>query len=261
MDLELQGKVVFIPGGSRGIGLACARAFALEGAVVAIAGRSADSLESAVRQLGEESLKVHAETVDLRDIESLQAAVDRVEAALGPLDVLVNSAGAALHYAPNSTDHRRWTAGMENKYFPAIHAMEIIIPRMAERGTGVVVNIAGLGGRVPDPMHMPGGAANAALMLVSAGMARSWAHRGVRVNTINPGPIETDRVSDSLRVRSESTGKSFEQVRAEREARIPSGRYGRPEDVAWMALFLASSRAAHVTGATIALDGGESGLP
>lgn len=180
MDLELRGRVVFIFGGSKGIGLACAKAFALEGAKVAIAGRSAQNLEAAVRELEAEGLKVHAECADLRDIEVLEAAVAHLEASLGPVDVLVNSAGAAAHYAPNSPDHGRWAAGMQNKYFPAIHAMEVIVPRMAARGGGAVVNIAGMDGRIPDPMHMPGGAANgtdACFRSHGQGLGASWGAR------------------------------------------------------------------------------------
>jgi NAD(P)-dependent dehydrogenase (short-subunit alcohol dehydrogenase family) len=261
MDLELTGKVVFIPGGSKGIGLACAKAFAQEGAKVAIAGRTAETLEAAVRQLHAEGFKVHSERADLRDIETLRAAVARLEEALGPVDVLVNSAGAAPHYAPGSSDPDRWAAGIENKYYPAVHAMEVIVPAMAARGGGVVVNIVGTGGKVPDPVHMPGGAANAALLLVSAAMARSWGHRGVRVNAINPGPTETDRVANSLLVRSQTSGRAIDEIRKERELAIPLGRYGKPEEVASMALFLASARAAYVTGVSIALDGGASASP
>lgn len=261
MELELKGKVVFIPGGSRGIGFACARAFALEGARVAIAGRSAENLEAAVRELAADDLMVHAECADLRDVQALKAAVARIEVAVGPIDILVNSAGAAAHHAPDSTDHGRWLAGIQDKYLPAIHAMDVIVPGMAGRGSGAVVNIAGMGGRIADPMHMPGGAANAALMLVNAAMARAWGHRGVRVNAINPGPIETDRVSSKLRVQSQVTGKSLEQLRADRESSIPLRRYGMPEEVASMVLFLASARAAYVTGATVALDGGISAVP
>ncbi len=261
MDLELKGKVVFIPGGGGGIGLACARAFAREGAKVAIAGRSAEKLEAAVRALDAEGLIAHAECMDLRDLAVLEAAVVRLEASLGPVDVLVNSAGSAAHYAPSSADHGRWAAGMQDKYLPAVHAMEIIIPRMAARGGGAVVNIVGIGGKVPDPMHMPGGAANAALMLVSAAMAKAWGHCGVRVNAINPGPIETGRLDKSLRVRSEATGKSREELKSERESSIPLRRFGKPEEVASMALFLASARAAYVTAATVAIDGGVSAIP
>ena len=261
MDLELRGKVVFIPGGSRGIGLACARAFALEGARVAIAGRNAARLQSAAHEFDAEGLAVHTECADLRDIDALVAAVARVETVLGPIDVLVNSAGAAVHSAPNSPDHGRWEAGMRDKYFPAINAMEVIVPGMAERGGGAVVNIVGMGGKAANPMHMPGGAANAALLLASAAMAKAWGHRGVRVNAINPGPIETDRVLQSLRVKSDVTGQPIDALRLERESSIPLGRFGRPEEVASMALFLASARAAYVSGASIALDGGASAIP
>jgi NAD(P)-dependent dehydrogenase (short-subunit alcohol dehydrogenase family) len=123
MELELQGKVVLITGGSRGIGLACARAFAAEGARVAIAGRNPDSLNTAVRALQAEGHVVHAERIDMNDAQALQQGVARVEAALGHIDILVNSAGTSKHHSPDSTDSGRWIQGMHDKYVPTLNAM------------------------------------------------------------------------------------------------------------------------------------------
>lgn len=261
MDLELRGKVVFIPGGSKGIGLACASAFAQEGATVVIASRGPENLDTAVRALDAQGWKVHAECVDLREVESVKDAVERVEAALGPIDILVNCAGAAAHHAPNDADPQRWADGMRDKYFPAIHAMDVIVPRMAARGGGAVVNIAGMGGKAPTPTHMAGGAANAALLLASAAMAKAWGPHGVRVNAINPGPVDTERAASSLRVRAQVSGKTQQQERAEREAAIPLRRFGQPDEVASVVVFLASARASYLTGASIPMDGGVNAAP
>lgn len=261
MDLELKGKVVLVTGGSKGIGLACARAFALEGAKVAIAARNPDTLQAAAHALRAEGLTVHAQCIDLRDIPALHEGIGLVETALGGIDILVNSAGAARHHAPDSTDFDRWAIGMRDKYLPYIHAMDAVIPRMAARGGGAVVNIVGTGGKVATITHMPGGAANAALMLASAALAKAWGAKGVRVNVINPGATETDRLIAQLHVNAEAAGKSIEDMRAEASARIPLGRYGAPEDVASMALFLASARASYVSGAVVAVDGAASATP
>ena len=261
MELELQGKVVLITGGSRGIGLACARAFAQEGARVAIAARSADSLDTAVQTLAAEGHAVHAERIDLSDAPAVRAGVDRVEAALGRIDILVNSAGTSKHHAPGSNDSGRWIQSMHDKYEPTVHAIDAVVPRMAEHGGGAVVNIVGTGGKVAMPTHMAGGAANAALLLVTVSLAKVWGPRGVRVNAINPGPTETDRLAASLRVKAQASGRSVEAQRAEGIAHIPLGRFGKPGDVASLVLFLASAQASYITGAIIPVDGGANAAP
>ena len=259
MDLELKGKVVLVTGGSKGIGLACARAFLREGAKVAIAARTAETLQDAKRRLADDGLAVHTEAVDLKVFPMVEASVARIEAALGPIDVLINSAGAAQQCAPDNPDAGRWAHGIDSKYFPVINAIEAVIPRMAARGGGAVVNIVGMGGKVSNPFHMPGGAANAALMLASSALAKAWGPKGIRVNVINPGPTETERTTDALRVKAKATGRSIEELRAEMVAAIPLGRVGKPEDIAALALFLASARAPNISGATIAVDGGATG--
>ena len=246
MDLELKGKNVLITGGSKGIGLACALAFAREGARVAISSRSRENLDRAVAGLKAEGLAVHAFAADL---------IERDSAAMGPVDVLVNSAGAAKRYAPESLDVAAWHDAMDAKYFTYVHAMTAVLPGMSARQRGVIVNIVGQGGKVAGPFHIPGGSANAALMLVSAGMANAFGAKGIRVNAINPGLTSTDRVQSGVRVEAERDGISEADVLKRSESRIPLGRFARPEEVADVAVFLASARASYVTGAIIPMDG------
>jgi NAD(P)-dependent dehydrogenase (short-subunit alcohol dehydrogenase family) len=261
MDLELAAKVVVVTGGSRGIGLACARAFAQEGAKVAVIARSPEGLRQALEQLAEDGHTAHAECAEMTDTEAVVAAIDRIEAILGPIDVLVNSAGAARHHPVESADPARWIDGMRHKYLPTVTALDAVLPRMARRGRGAIVNIAGIGGKQANPLHISGGAANAALLLVSATAAKAWGSRGVRINAINPGSIETARVQAALRVNAQSSGRSEEELRTETQAEIPLGRYGLPQEVAAAAVFLASARASYITGATLAVDGGATSMP
>ncbi len=256
MDLGLKGRVALVTGGSKGIGYACARALAREGARVAIAARDPRGLDEAVASCRREQLELLPEAVDLRDPDSIEAAVASIESALGPLDILVNSAGAARHSTPQSRDFGRWLAAMEDKYLPCVLSMDVIIPRMAARGGGAVVNIVGMGGKVAKTTHMPGGAANAALILASAGFAKAWGAKGVRVNVINPGAVETQRLAAQLQVKAEASGVSVEAMRALTTGEIPLGRLGQPDDVAAVAVFLVSTPAAYLTGAGISLDGG-----
>lgn len=256
MDLGLGGKVVLVTGGSKGIGLACAAAFAGEGARVAIASRARANLDRAVAALAADGHDVHAVAADLCDPTAARALVADVERTLGPIDVLVNSAGAAKRHAVAELDAAAWHQGMDAKYFPYIHAMDAVRPGMVARRRGAIVNVIGMGGRVGQPHHLAGGAANAALMLVTAGLAHALGRHGVRVNAINPAVTFTDRVEQAMLLEAEAQGITEAEALARSQARIPFGRFARPEEVAAVALFLASDQASYVTGAIVPMDGG-----
>ncbi|MEO6743266.1 MAG: SDR family oxidoreductase, partial [Caldimonas sp.] len=193
---------------------------------------------------------------DLKDPDEAQRAMGEAEATLGPIEVLVNSAGAAKRYAPKELDAQAWRSAMDAKYFTYIHAMDAVLPGMAARGRGAIVNVIGMGGKVGNPVHLPGGAANAALMLVTTGLANAYGHQGIRINGVNPSSTLTGRVQQGLAVESRATGVAEDELRARGEAKIPLGRYARPEEVAQVVLFLASSQASYVTGAILPIDGG-----
>lgn len=255
MNLELQNKVVLITGGSKGIGLACAYAFAAEGATVVIASRSEENLQAAKAQLANDGHQVHTQQANFTDPDQAERAVQWVENNVGPIAVLVNSAGAAKRYPPNELTPQAWRDAMDAKYFPYINAMHSVLSHMVQREQGNIVNIIGAGGRVASPIHLPGGSANAALMLASAGLANAWGHKGIRVNAINPASTLTSRVRGALDAESQLTGKSPDELLDAMQQRIPLGRLAKPEEVADTALFLASERASYVTGALITMDG------
>lgn len=255
MDLGLEDRVVLVTGASKGIGRACAAAFLAEGAKVALVSRSRTNLDAALARLPRARSAPVAIAADLTDARAARDAIDAVEAQLGPIDVLVNSAGAARRHAPAELDAAAWHAAMDAKFFSYIHPTDVVVKRMAARGRGVIVNIIGMGGKVASVVHVAGGAANAALMLATVGLAAAYAGNGVRVNGINPGQTLTDRVEEGLEAEARMTGKAIEELRRHSEGRIPMGRMGTPEEVAQVAVFLASDRASYVSGAIVPMDG------
>ena len=256
MDLGLKGKVVLVTGGSKGIGLACARAFLAEGGRVAIVSRSRENLVAAKQVLFAPANDLIAVSCDLTAKEAATPMVKEIERRLGPLDVLVNSAGAAKRYLPEELNEESWHAAMDAKYFTYIHAMEAVLPGMAKRGQGVVINIIGMGGKVATPIHLPGGAANSALMLATTGLANVYGPKGIRINAINPGSTMTDRVREALKLEAKKRGQSEDEVLAQLQAKVPLKRYAAPEDIANLTLFLASNKASYITGAIVPMDGG-----
>ena len=257
MDLQLHNQHVLITGGSKGIGLACAQAFLAEGARVSLVSRDPANLERARHTLQAQfaAERIHTVAADLRDAQAALAALDSAEAAFGPVDVLVNSAGAAKRTPAPELTPEAWQAAMQAKYFTYIHMMNPAIQRMAARGAGNVVNVVGNGGKVASPIHLPGGAANAALMLASVGLAAAYGPQGIRVNAVNPGLTRTDRLQEGLVADARNQGISTEQAMAQAVARIPMGRMAEPEEIANAVVFLASAKASYITGICMSMDG------
>jgi NAD(P)-dependent dehydrogenase (short-subunit alcohol dehydrogenase family) len=222
-----------------------------EGARVVICSRGQANIDAALRELPGAA----GFAADLTDAAAAAALVARVEAQVGPVDVLVNSAGAAKRAPVDELTPAAWRAAMDAKYFSYIHVIDPVIKLMAARGAGVIVNVIGNGGKLANPIHIAGGAANAALMLATAGLAGAYAARGVRVVGVNPAGTETERVTEGLQAAARAGGVSFEAARAQMLAGIPIGRLAAPEEIADTVVFLASARAGYVSGVNLTVDG------
>lgn len=264
MDLQLTGQHVLITGGSKGIGLACAEGFLREGARVSLVSRNPDNLRTANTKLlalfpGAQD-RITLVSADLQQADQADTALAEALAAQGAVDVLVNSAGAAKRTPPDELTAQSWHDAMDSKFFSYIHMMNLVVKQMGQRGKGAIVNVVGAGGKVASPIHLPGGAANAALMLVSAGLAAAYGPRGVRVNAVNPGATFTDRLHSGLEATAKLHQISVEEALRRATQNVPLGRLAQPEEVANAVLFLASSCASYVTGTVLTMDGASTAM-
>lgn len=258
MDLKLKGKHVLITGGSKGIGFACAQLFAEEGARISLVSRNMDNLNAAQAKLKEQfpHVELAIYSADLIDHQAAQNTLDKAQAQLGNLDILVNSAGAAKRTPAAELTPEDWRAALDAKFFSYINMMNPVAQQMAKRGKGVIINVIGAGGKTAAPVHLPGGSANAALMLATAGMAAAFGPQGVRVNGVNPGQTLTERLQEGLKAICKQEGIEMEEALKRSTARVPLGRLATAEEVAQAVVFLASDQASYITGVNISMDGG-----
>jgi NAD(P)-dependent dehydrogenase (short-subunit alcohol dehydrogenase family) len=257
MELGLKGKVAIVTGASRGIGRAIALELANEGCTVALAARDAAAMEGLAGEIctryGLTSL-VHA--ADLRDpAVPARLAAAAVE-AFGRIDLVVNNAGATKRGSFFELTDADFEDGFALKFYGTVRLTRAAWPHL-KKSRGAVVNIIGVGGHQGHAQFAIGGAVNAALQNFTKAMADLGIDDGVRVNAINPGWIETDRLKTRLAARARADGIDEAEVRRRSLAELGVKRFGRPEEIAQLACFLASEPAAYLHGALIDMDGGE----
>ncbi len=252
MDLNLEGKRALITGGSKGIGLACAHGLAAEGVHLAIAARTVGPLKEVTRELrGSYDIEVTSHSCDLARPEHQAALADVV----GPVDLLINNAGAIPNGTLESVDDKEWRAAWDLKVFGYINLCRLLLPAMVERGSGVIINVIGSAAERPQPDYIAGAAGNSALVGFTTALGADSLRNGVRVVGINPGMTITDRLETMLR---EAAGRKLGNEDRWEELIPTDPTPATAEQVADLAVFLASERANHVSGTTITVDGGAS---
>jgi 3-oxoacyl-[acyl-carrier protein] reductase len=240
--IVLTGKTAFVTGSTRGIGLAIARALHGAGAKVAIVGRDRARAEAVAAELGERTAAV---ACDVALADQVEAAIASAERALGPIDILVNNAGVTRDNILLRLTEADWDAVLDANLKGAFHTTRAVIKGMMKRRAGRIVNITSIVGLTGNKGQANYAASKAGLIGFSKSVAKEYASRGVLVNCIAPGFIETDM-----------TAALPAEARATLLQDIALARLGRPEDVAGAVLFLASDLAAYVTGQVLVVDGG-----
>jgi NAD(P)-dependent dehydrogenase (short-subunit alcohol dehydrogenase family) len=242
-------KVVLITGAGRGIGRATALRLASEGATVAVLDRDGAAAEETVAALGEIGARALALSADITDQAALETALATAEAAFGRIDVLVNNAARALKGNLAQTTPEDWLSEMAGTLNGAYFVTRLVLPGMALRGKGAIVNVGSVNGLVA--LGNPGySAAKAGLLNFTKALATEYGPKGIRANMVSPGTIQTG--SPSWQKRLARDPQVFEKL-----ARwYPVGRVGRPDDIAAAIAFLAADEAAFVNGANLVVDGG-----
>ncbi len=248
---RFDGKTAIVTGGGGGIGSALCRHFAAEGAAVAVLDRDEGAAKAVAETLSAESSHALAIACDITERSSVDAAVERTVADLGPIDILVNNAGWDLFVPFLDTQPDDWSRLIDINLVGALNMHHAVLPAMVERGVGRVVNISSDAARVGSSGEAVYAACKAGIVAFSKTMAREHSRNGITFNVVCPGPTDT-----ALLASVTDAAANPEKLREAFRRSIPIGRIGQPDDLAGAVMFFASDAAGFVTGQVLSVSGG-----
>jgi 3-oxoacyl-[acyl-carrier protein] reductase len=257
VDLDLKGRPALVAAASRGLGRACARSLAAEGASVAICARDGGALEATRDEIAEATgSTVVAIPADVSKEEDAIRFVREGREALGGCQILVPNAGGPPMASFGDLGDDAFRDALEALFFSSLRMAREALPSMREAGYGRIVVISSIAVRQPIPNLMLSNSARAAVAGWAKTLSDEVAREGITVNTVMPGRVMTDRVQHLIETASKASGRSLDEERDAQQQMIPVGRFGKPEEVGDLVAFLASPRAAYLTGSSILVDGG-----
>jgi 2-deoxy-D-gluconate 3-dehydrogenase len=249
---DLTGRVAVITGGNTGIGFGIATGFARAGAAVVVAGRRAEKNAEAVAALERGGAKALAVAADVRDEQACRALMERAVGQFGRLDILVNNAGKAIRKQPEDYTLAEWHEVVDVNLTSAFVCSQAAYPHMVKSGGGKIISIGSMLSIFGASFAVAYGASKGGIVQMTKGLAVAWAKDNIQANAILPGWIDTDLTRSA---RQQVAGLNERVL-----ARTPAARWGTPEDLAGLAVFLASPASDFITGAAIPVDGGYSSL-
>ncbi len=258
MDLGLKGKVALVSGGSSGIGRATAVALANEGVRVVVVGRNEKELQNTVAKIQGAGSEGFAIVADMSKLENVKRVAAEAGSHFGRIDILVNSAGSAMGGPFLELSDEAWQSAMQLKFFGAVRLCHEVVPHMIQAGGGRIINIIGGAAKEPTATFLPGSTTNAAFRNFNKGLALALKKHNILVNAISPGSTRTPRVVRLMEQDAGLRGVSIEEIEREREAAFVGGHMTTPEEIAAVAVFLASKQVVTLTGAEIDVNGGSS---
>lgn len=256
MDLDLSGRRAVVTGASAGIGAEVVRAFAGHGAAVAFCARHRDGVDTLAADLADLPGAVHPFVADMSNGDSIAEFCDAAEGALGGVDILVNNVGASPSRNFLYMKDEEWEELFRLNLLSAVRCTRRFLPGMRERHWGRIVMVGTVASKYPNAALVDYAASKAALAATAKALARKYAADNVLVNTVLPGRCRTPMWEQAASEIAASSEQDIEDVFTERSRDIPVGRFGRPEEIANVVLFLASEMASYVAGAAIDIDGG-----
>jgi gluconate 5-dehydrogenase len=246
-QFDITGRIALITGSSAGIGFALARGLAQAGATVVLNGRDTDKLKAAALQFAQEGIHAHAVPFDVTDAEAVEAAIAKIEADIGAIDILINNAGMTRRNRLDEFKDEDWHAIMRTNIDSVFMVGRSVAKRMIPRKTGKIINIASVQSELGRPGIAPYAASKGAVKMLTKGMAIDWAPLGLNVNAIGPGYFKTE-LTEAL-VKDETFSAWLMN-------RTPAKRWGNVEDLVGAAVFLSSDASRYVNGHVLYVDGG-----
>jgi NAD(P)-dependent dehydrogenase (short-subunit alcohol dehydrogenase family) len=246
LDLKLSGKTAWVLGASGAIGSAIATMLADCGVRVFLSGRNQTKLQEVCDRITQAGGRANVQALDATQSAAVDAAAEMIVREAGGIDILVNSTALPTFGKFLELTDTDWERTFQSKLMVYVRTMRAVLPSMIAAGGGTIINISGKAGRLPSPAHLPGGSMNAAINLLTKGIADAYQHQGVRANTIAPGPIASERLN-ALTAQLATISTANPEFMA---------RKGEPEDVARAVAWLASPLSDYMNGIVLPLDGG-----